>query len=124
MTTSMTWFLIKIGIRLAVFGGVFTFAVYRNDKVEVSPRWYLPIVAIVFGALNIGLYWAAKPILNLATLNNVWLIMPLIINLLFLYATDALLKPLKIAGIWTMCWLAALLTLAHGGLWLALDKLG
>lgn len=120
----MTWFLIKIGIRLAVFGGVFTYAVYRNDKVEVSPRWYLPIVAIVFGALNIGLYWAAKPILNLATLNNFWLIMPLVINLLFLYATDALLKPLKITGIWTMCWLAALLTLAHGGLWLALDKLG
>lgn len=119
----MTWFLIKLAIRLVVFGGVFTFAVYRNPKVTVDPKWYLPLVAVVFGLLNTGLYWAAKPILNLATLNNFWLIMPLFINLAFLYATDAIVKPLKIAGIWTMCWLAALLTLAHGGLWLFLDKL-
>lgn len=118
----MTWLLIKIGIRLAVFGGVFTYAAYRNDKVKVEPKWYLPLVALVFGALNIGLYWAAKPVLNLATMNELWLIMPLVINFLFLYATDAIVKPLNIAGVWTMCWLAGLLTLAHGVLWLALDK--
>jgi len=119
----MTWFLIDNGIRLAVFCGVFTFAVYKIENITVSPKWFLPIVAIVFGLFNIGAYWAAKPILNLATLNNFWLFMPLVINLIFLYATDALLKQLKITGIWAMGKLALLLTIAHGGLWLVLDKL-
>ncbi len=120
----MTALLIKSAIRLVVFGGVFGFAVWKNEKIKVEPKWFIPIVALVFGAMNIGLYWAAKPVLNLATLNNFWLFMPFILNLAFLYATDSLLKQLKISGIWTMCWLAGLLTLAHGALWLGLEKLG
>src|SRR5688572_21585386 len=119
----MTWLLIKLGVRFVVFAGVFWFATFRNKKITVQPKIALPLVGLVFALLNTLLYWLFKPILNLATLWTLWFLVPLILNGLFLYATDRVLKPLKIDGIRPMIWLAVLLTAAHGALWLGLDVL-
>ena len=117
----MTWMLIKLAIRLVVFGAVFWFATWKNQKVTIKPKYALPLVALVFGLLNVGLYWLAKPILNLATFGTLWIALPLFLNGLFLYATNRLLKHLEIKGMLTMLWLAVLLTVAHGALYLGLD---
>ena len=123
----MTWLLIKLCIRTVVFGLVFGFAVWRNEKVTVKPKLALPAVAIVFALLNVGLYWMLKPVLNLATLGVMWMFMPLILNAGFLLVTTRLLERIKIkvklGGILTIAWLALLLTVAHGALYVVLDVL-
>lgn len=119
----MTWILIKLGIRFGVFGAVFGFAIWKNEKVNVEPKYAIPLVAAVFALLNMGLYWVAKPVLNLATFGSLAFVMPFILNTVFLYVTNRLIRPLKIDGILTMAWLAFLLTVAHGALWLVLDKI-
>jgi len=119
----VTWILIKLAIRLVVFGVVFGVVAWRNKKVTVKPKYALPLVALVFALLNTGLYWILKPILNVATLGSLALLMPFILNGAFLYVTERLLKPLKIEGLWTKVVLAGFLTAAHGALWLALDVL-
>lgn len=119
----MTWILIKLAIRLVVFGVVFGVVAWRNKKVTVRPKYALPLVAAVFALLNTGLYWILKPILNLATLGSLALLMPFILNGVFLYVTERLLRPLRIDGLWTKIVLAGFLTLAHGALWVGLDVL-
>jgi hypothetical protein len=119
----MTWFLIEIAIRFLVFGGVFWFAARRSDKIRIHPRYALPLVALVFGALNVGLYWLLAPVVNLATFGTMWIAVPFVINGALLYATSRVLRPLEIRGVLTMMWLAGLLTLAHGALYLGLDVL-
>lgn len=146
--------LIKAGVRLLVFGAVFYLATRKNPKVVINAKWATPLVAIVFAALNTGLYWALKPILDLATLGALSFFIPFIVNTILLVATvkffaweklprvtqkaaaedkktsgqtksaekPAVGKPLfEIAGIFTTLWMAAILTAAHGVLWLALD---
>ena len=63
--------LIKLGVRLVVFTGVFWFAAKKNEKVIFEKKWAPPLVALVFAILNTGLYWMLKPILNLATMGAV-----------------------------------------------------
>ena len=117
----MTWLLIKLGIRVVVFGTVFGVYSWKDSRVTVHPKYALPLVALVFAVLNTALYWLLQPILNLATLGSLGLVMPLVLNGAFLYATAKLLRPLRIDGFWPMLWLSAVLTLAHGALWLFLD---
>ncbi len=149
-----TGILIKLGVRLAVFGVVFFFIARRNPKVVIPVKWATPLVALVFALLNTGLYWALKPILNLATLGALGFFMPLIVNMLLLIATvkffawhrlprflpktnadhedaglfqkkkDVQARPLfAIDGIFATLWLALVLTIVHGALWVALDYL-
>jgi hypothetical protein len=117
----MIWMLSKLAIRLVVFGAVFGFAAWKNEKVTIKPKYAVPLVALVFGLLNVGLYWLAKPVFNLATFGTLWIALPFFLNGLFLYATNRLLKHLEIKGMLTMLWLAGLLTVAHGALYLGLD---
>ena len=117
----MTWLLIKIAIRFVVFGGVFWFVARKNEKIVIEPKWALPLVALVFSGLNIGLYWLAKPILNLATFGALALALPFFLNGVFLYTTNRLLKALEIRGILTMLWLSVILTVAHFALYVGLD---
>ncbi len=114
---------IKLGVRFLVFGAVFGFAVWKNEKVTVKPRYAVPLVALVFALLNTGMYWLLKPVLNVATLGTMWFLLPFALNGLFLWATDRVLKPLKVEGLLTMAWLAGLLTVAHGALYVVLDLL-
>jgi hypothetical protein len=150
MVQAMTWLLIKLGIRLVVFLAVFWIATVRNPAIVVRPKWAMPIVAGFFALLNTLLYWALKPVLNLASFGAIWFLMPLVLNLIFLVATARVFQPhdlassghargaraadapapkpsrrpsLHIDGIMAFLYLAALLTVAHGVLWFAVDYL-
>ncbi len=123
----MAWLFIKLGIRFLIFGLVVCLISHRSEKVSIKPKFALPLVALVFALLNTGIYWVAKPLLNLATLGMLWIFIPFVLNACFLYATARLIKYLRvemeIKGILTMAWLALLLTAAHGVLYVALDVL-
>jgi len=144
-----TGLLIKLGVRLVVFGAVFFIAARKNPKVVIPVKWATPVVALVFALLNTTLYWALRPILDLATLGALGFAMPLIVNIILLYVTVKLFawhklprfvpraakdaakddkkksaeaQPLfTIQGIFTAMWMALILTAAHGVLWFALD---
>jgi len=143
-----TGLFIKLGVRLVVFGGVFFIAARRNPKIIIPVRWATPIVALVFALLNTTLYWALRPVLDLATLGALGFAMPLIVNILLLYATvkffswqklprfiaktagskDKKSEPkgeaqplFVIDGLFATMWMALILTAAHGVLWVALD---
>ena len=124
----MTWLLIKIAIHIVVFGLVFGFAVWRSESITIKPRFALPLVAIVFALLNGALYSIFSFVLGLATLGLAFLVMPFVLNAVFLLITTRVLKRLKVQmaidGILTIAWLAALLTGAHGALWLTFKFLG
>jgi hypothetical protein len=119
-----TAILIKLGVRLVVFGLVFFIATRKNPKVIVAKKRVLPLIALVFAALNTGLYWALKPILNIATLGALGFVMPFVINMLLLIGTVKVFsrwKWFEVQGVMTTLWMAAFLTLAHGALYLGLD---
>ena len=119
----MTELLIKLAVRFGVFLLVFALAAWKMPKVRVHPKFALPLVALVFAVLNVGLYWLFKPVLNLATLGAAWLFIPFLLNGAFLWATQKLLRPLRIEGFFTTVKLAVILTAAHGACWLVLDKM-
>jgi hypothetical protein len=142
-----TGILIKLGVRLVVFGVVFFFAARKNPKVAIHARWATPLVALVFALLNTALYWALKPMLDLATLGAIGFFLPLIVNAILLVATvrafawhrlpRVLVRPrgaaetvkpearplFEIRGVLATLWMAVFLTAAHGALWVALDYL-
>ncbi len=124
--------LIKLAIRLVVFGVVFFVAAKKNPKVVIHNKWATPLIALVFALLNTGVYWLLTPILNLATLGVAGFVMPFVVNMLFLLGTVALFAKLKakrksektwieIQGLMATLWMAAFLTLAHGALYLGLE---
>ena len=141
--TGATGILIELGIRLLVFGLVFYVAARRNPKVLFRTRWATPLVAFVFALLNTALYWALTPVLNLATLGAFGFLMPLVVNGLLLVGTvkifhwvfhkkhgvadpkakDAPRPWFEIQGLFALLYMAGILTLAHGALWVALDYL-
>jgi uncharacterized membrane protein YvlD (DUF360 family) len=121
MLSAMTWLLIKLVVRLVVFAGVFALAAWKVEKVEIKPRYAIPLVGLVFAILNTGLYWLLRPVLAIATLGMVGFLIPFVLNGAFLYATDRVLKPLRIEGLWTTVKLAVILTATHGLLWVGLD---
>ncbi len=119
-----TAILIKLGVRLLVFGLVFFIATRKNPKVIVSKKRVLPLIALVFAVLNTALYWLLAPILNVATLGAAGFLMPFVVNMVLLIGTVKIFsrwKWFEIQGVMTTLWMAAFLTLAHGALWLGLD---
>ena len=116
--------LIKLGVRLVVFTAVFWFAAKKNKSVIFEKRWAPPVVALVFAILNTALYWALRPVLNIATMGAVGFALPFVINGALLYATMKLFEKrrwFRIDGFFATLWMALFLTLAHGVLWAALD---
>lgn len=117
--------LIKLGVRLVVFTGVFWLAARKNEKVIFEKKWATPLVAFTFAVLNTALYWALMPILNLATLGAIGFVMPLVINGVLLAVTVRIFQSkrhwFRIEGFLPMLWMATFLTLAHGLCWLGLD---
>jgi uncharacterized membrane protein YvlD (DUF360 family) len=111
--TAMTWLIVKFAIRVVVFGVAIAFACRRFKHVKVEPRSALPIVAIVFAALNAVLYHLLVPVLNLVTLWSLFLIVPFAVNALLLLATDRVVKAFKIDGFIALAKLAGLLTILH-----------
>jgi len=124
--TGVAGVLIKLGVRFLVFGLVFVVAARKNPKVVMPNKWATPLIALVFAALNTGLYWALTPVLNLATLGALGFVMPLVANTIFLLATVRIFqrkKWLEIQGVRATLWMAVILTVAHGACWLGLDYL-
>ncbi len=118
--------LIKLGVRLVVFTGVFWFAAKKNEKIVFEKKWAPPVVALVFAILNTALYWMLKPILNLATLGAVSFALPLVINGAMLVATMKIFEKKKwfrIEGVIATFWMALILTAAHAVLWVGVDYL-
>jgi hypothetical protein len=117
--------LIKLGVRLVIFTGVFWIAAKKNQKIIFEKKWAMPLVGLAFAVLNTALYWALVPILNLATLGAVAFVMPLVINGALLAATVRIFQRkqhwFRIDGFFAMFWMALFLTIAHGALWAALD---
>ena len=117
--------LIKLGIRLVVFAAVFWIAAKKNKKVIFEKKWAMPIVAFTFALLNTALYWALKPVLNIATLGAIGFVLPLIINGVLLGVTVRIFQAkqhwFRIDGWLAMLWMSVILTAAHGVLWLGLD---
>ena len=120
----ITGIVIKFGVRLVVFGLVIWLVSKRNKDVIIHKRLAVPLIALLFAALNAALYFVLKPILNLATLGAVEYLMPLVINLILLAVTIRVVekkKWIEIKGIIATVYLGVALTVAHGALWLALD---
>ena len=118
--------LIKLGIRLVVFTGVFWFAAKRNKDIVFAKKWAPPLVGFVFAIFNTGLYWMLKPVLNIATMGAVGFALPFVINGALLYATMKVFEKKKwfhIEGFFATLWMALFLTVAHGVLWAAVDYL-
>ena len=135
--------LIKLAIRLVVFGVVFFLAAKKNPKVVIHNKWATPLIALVFALLNTGVYWLLTPILNVATLGVAGFVMPFVVNMLFLLGTVKVFEKLharlarsadpekrksakkwiEIQGLMTTLWMAGFLTIAHGALYVALDYL-
>jgi len=116
--------LIKLGVRLLVFGLVFFIATRKNPKVTVSKKRMLPVIALVFAVLNTALYWLLAPLLNVATLGAAGFLMPFVVNMVLLIGTVKIFERWKwfqVDGLMTTLWMAAFLTIAHGALYLGLD---
>ena len=84
--------LIKLAVRLVVFGAVFFVAAKKHPKILIHNKWATPLIALTFALLNTAVYWALTPILNLATLGALGFAMPLVANVVFLLATEKLFK--------------------------------
>jgi len=124
--TGAVGLLIKLGVRLVVFGLAFFIAAKRNPKVILPNKWATPLIALTFATLNTAMYWVLSRILDVATLNTVGFLMPLIANLIFLLVTVRIFRSKKwieIQGIMTTLWMAVLLTVVHGLCWVGLDYL-
>jgi hypothetical protein len=124
--TGITGVLIKLGASLVLFTAVFFVAARKNPKVKIQPKWATPLIALVFAVLNVGVYWAITPLLNLATFGAVAFFMPFIVNLMFLFATVRIFESKKwlvIEGLIATLWMSLLLTVTHGAIWFALDYL-
>ena len=114
--------LIKLGIRLVVFTGVFWVAAKKNEKVVFEKKWATPLVAFVFAVLNTALYWALKPVLNVATLGAVGVRdaarhqrRPALRDREDLREEEVVPHRRRVRELW----MAMFLTLAHGALWVA-----
>jgi uncharacterized membrane protein YvlD (DUF360 family) len=106
-------FLATLFIRVVVFGIVIAFVTRRNDKVTVTPRAALPVVALVFAGLNTVLYGVLKTTLNIGTLFMLALAVPFIANAILLWLTDRLIKPFKVDGLAALAYASFMVTLAH-----------
>ena len=124
---AMSLFLIELGVRFVVFALVFWLAAWKLEKVRISPKWAVPLVGLVFAALNVGLYWLLKPILNVATIGLFGFAVPFVLNGLFLYATSRVVARLRtrleIDGTLALVKMSVILTLAHGALWLIFENI-
>jgi hypothetical protein len=122
--TGVVGVLIKLGVRFVVFGLAFFLAARKNPKVVMPNKWATPLIALTFALLNTAVYWALKPILNLASMGVLGFLAPFIANIVFLLITVRIFKKkkwLEIQSTMTFLWMALFLTAIHGALWLGLD---
>lgn len=114
----MTWFLVKLLIRVVVFGVAIGYVLRSSERVTVQPKKALPLVALVFALLNAALYPVLKFGINLVTLWSLFFLVPFVANALLLLGTSRLIGKLKkvkfeIDGIFPYAYAAAIVTVGH-----------
>jgi len=106
----MILLLLKLLVRLFVFGVALTYCCRRSTDIRVEPRSAMPTVAAVFTVLNTLLYSLLSMALNIGTLWMFFFLVPFVVNALILLITDRLLKPFKIESTTALVRTAAIVT--------------
>jgi len=109
----MSLFLVKLLVRVFVFGVALTFACRRDSDVKVEPRNHLPLVAGTFALLNTLLYSLLAGALNLGTLWLLFFLVPFVANGILLLVTDRLLKSFTLESFTALVKTAGIVTIAH-----------
>jgi uncharacterized membrane protein YvlD (DUF360 family) len=109
----MVGLVIKLLVRVVVFGIAIAYVTRKNAKVKVEPRAALPAVALVFALLNTGLYWLIAGTFKVVTLWTLAIVAPFVANAALLWLTDRILKPFKVDGWMALAYAAFVVTLAH-----------
>lgn len=103
-------------VQLAALTAVVFFASRYLPTVHVRSVGTAVIVAVVFSLLNFFLGWAIRAALfvpGLLTLGLLFLILPLVVNLVLIWITDKLLHAFRVDGFKGYAVLAALITAAN-----------
>jgi uncharacterized membrane protein YvlD (DUF360 family) len=108
----MTLLIVKLLVRVFVFGVALTFACRRDGDVKVEPRSKLPLVAVTFALLNTALYSVLAGVLTLPMLLLFFLV-PFAANALILVLTDKLLSSFRIDSFTALAKTAGIVTIAH-----------
>jgi uncharacterized membrane protein YvlD (DUF360 family) len=104
---------LKVLVRVVVFGIVIAFVTRRDSKVIVEPRSALPTVAAVFAVLNVLLYSFLWTVLNISTLFLLFFVVPFVANAILLWVTDKLVKSFRVDGLPSLAFASLCVTLAH-----------
>jgi len=115
----MTEFAIQLGIRFVVFGLVLVLAMRKRDDVTIQPKWALPLVALGIALFNALLYPLLAPVLKIAALGFGFIVVPLGLNGVLLYAMNRYLRFFRLEGLSPLVWMATALTAAHALLYVA-----
>ena len=113
----MSDFAIQLAVRFVVFGAVLVFALRKREEIKVQPKWAVPLVALAIALFNAALYPVLAPVLKLAALGFGFLVVPLGLNGLLLWALERYTKFVKIDGFRPLFWLTLLITGAHAALY-------
>ncbi len=113
MLSAMSMFLVKMLIRVVVFGVAIGYVLRNSDGVKVTPRKALPLVALVFAVLNALLYPVLKFSLNLVTLWTLFFIVPLVANALLLKVTSRAVKQFQIDGLIPLAYASLVMSVTH-----------
>ena len=105
--------LVKLLIRVVVFGIVIAFVTRRDSRVTVEPRSALPTVAGVFAVLNVLLYGVLATTLNIGTLFVLFFAVPFVANAILLWVTDKLVKSFRVDGLPALAFASLCVTFAH-----------
>ena len=105
--------ILKLLVRVVVFGIVIAFVTRRDSKVTVEPRSALPTVAAVFALLNVLLYSFLWTVLNVSTLFLLFFVVPFVANAILLWATDKLVQSFRVDGLPSLAFASLCVTLAH-----------
>jgi putative membrane protein len=104
---------VKLLVKVVVFGVALTLVCRRDPGVKVTPRSALPVVAMIFAVLNTLLYGILATGLNLVTLFAFFFLVPFAVNAILLLVTDRFVKPFKIESITALVRASFVMTIAH-----------
>ncbi len=109
----MALMVVKLLVKVVVFGVALTLVCRRDPGVKVTPRSALPMVAAVFAVLNTFLYGILATGLNLVTLFAFFFLVPFAVNAILLLVTDRFVKPFKIESLTALVRASFVMTIAH-----------
>ena len=104
---------LRLLVSTFVFAVAIAFVTRRNSDVKVEPRRQLPLVAVVFTALNVAVFNAINFLVKLFSLGLLYFVAPFIASAAILWLADKVLKPFKIESITGLLYASFVMTLAH-----------